>query len=97
MKKTIALVSVISSLSSFAYADITNVSTGESPEEVYVQYQSINQVTESMKTEGFTMHRYGIKALRNNTQARSIHIALSTFLILVHITTVSVLKLKRWV
>ncbi len=69
MKKTLALVSVISSLSSFAYADNTNVITGESPEEVYVQYQSINQVTESMNTEGFTMHRCGIKALRNNTQA----------------------------
>ncbi|MCW1890078.1 hypothetical protein OK016_15280 [Vibrio chagasii] len=36
---------------------------------VYVQYQSINQVTESMKNEGFTMHRCGIKALRNNIQA----------------------------
>lgn len=69
MKKTIALVSVISSLSSFAYADNINVITGESPEGVYIQYQSINQITESMKADGFTMHRCGIKALRNNIQA----------------------------
>ncbi|MEO9496817.1 MAG: hypothetical protein ABJG42_20260 [Vibrio splendidus] len=69
MKKTIALVSVTACLSPLAYADNSNVITGESPEGVYVQYQSINQVTESMKQDGFTMHRCGIKALRNNIQS----------------------------
>ena len=39
MKKTIALVSVTACLSPFAYADNSNVITGESPEGVYVQYQ----------------------------------------------------------
>ncbi len=56
--------------SSFAYADNnTNVITGESPEGVYVQYQSINQVTESMKNEGFTMHRCGNQGAFAHIQA----------------------------
>ncbi|WP_240699211.1 hypothetical protein [Vibrio sp. F12] len=69
MKKTIALVSVTACLSPFTYADNSNVITGESPEGVYVQYQSMNQVTESMKQDGFTLDRCGINTLRNNIQA----------------------------
>lgn len=68
MKKTIALLSVTACLSPFAFADNINVITGESPEGVYVQYQSTNQVNESMKQEGFALHRCGINTLRNDIQ-----------------------------
>ncbi|MDN3628106.1 hypothetical protein [Vibrio lentus] len=68
MKRKTLLVSVTACLSSLTYANESNIITSNSPEGVYLKYQSTNQVTESMRQNGFTLHRCGIKTLVSDLQ-----------------------------
>lgn len=68
MKRTIFLVSVTACLSTLAYANESDIITSNSPEGVYLKYQSNKQVTESMMQNGFTLHRCGINTLLSDIQ-----------------------------
>jgi hypothetical protein len=68
MKRALFLVSITACLSTLAYANESNIITSNSPEGVYLKYQSTNQVTESMRQNGFTLHRCGIKTLVSDLQ-----------------------------